>query len=59
VKGIGPALGKVQLACMDRAAPLSAIGHARKELFGAIREALVECKAPPEYLAKFDKINGE
>jgi len=40
MKGIVPALNKVQLACQDRKAPLSDIGSARKELFAAIREAL-------------------
>jgi hypothetical protein len=42
MKGIVPALNKIQLACMDSNAPLSAIGQARKQLFAAIREALVE-----------------
>jgi hypothetical protein len=70
MKNIIPALNKLQRACMDRAAPLSDIGLARKELFAAIRETIVGfvpevdagthpaiAKERAEYLAKFDKLN--
>lgn len=72
MKNITPALNKLQLACMDSKAPLSAIGQARKELFAAIREAIegyavradpgkhpAIAKEQAEYLAKFDKLNGD
>jgi len=72
MKSIVPALNKLQLACQDREASLAAIGQARKELFVAIREAITDfapgevpnitpaiAKFRQEYLAKFDKLNGE
>lgn len=42
MKNIIPALNKIQLACMDKDAPLSDLGRARKELFAAIKEAANE-----------------
>lgn len=42
MKKIVPALNKIQLICQDERAMLSDLGKARKELFAAIREALVE-----------------
>ena len=68
MKNILPALNKLQIACQDKTAPLTDIGKARKELFAAIRQTLVEgmnisCNQPlaagHEFLAKFDKLNGD
>jgi len=72
VKNIIPALNKIQIVCQDRNAPLSDLGKARKELFAAIREAITDfapgevpnitpaiAKFRQEYLAKFDKLNGD
>jgi hypothetical protein len=72
MKNIIPSLNKVQLACMDRSAgSLNRLGQARKELFAAIREAIIGYAAEVEtgtptiakeradYLAKFDKLNGD
>jgi len=70
MKNIIPALNKLQNVCMDKSAPLTAIGYARKELFAAIREAIVNfplsgtnptamLQAQTEYLAKFDKLNAD
>lgn len=74
MRNIIPALNKLQLACQDTSVPMSELGQARKELFAAIREAIVGLpmvdittgagnpalvKAQAEYLAKFDKLNGD
>jgi hypothetical protein len=71
MKNIIPALNRLQLVCQDRAAPLSDIGDARKQLFAAIEEALVEAcnccghfsnkdqMSIGAYLIKFSKLNGE
>jgi hypothetical protein len=71
MKNIVPALNKLQLALMDRSAPLSDIGIARKELFAAIREAIINAmiaadpsdkslnKECSDMLAKFDRLNGD
>ena len=70
MKKIVPALNKIQLVCQDASMPLSELGKARKELFAAIREALMEvanCSghysnmdqiSVDSYLSKFDKLNG-
>jgi hypothetical protein len=42
MKNIIPALNKIQIACQDHNVPLSDIGLARKELFKAIRETIVQ-----------------
>ena len=74
MKNIIPALNKLQLACQDMNAPLTDIGYARRELFEAIREALVQAielqrdpKQPVtqemvsrdiKFLSQFEKLNG-
>jgi hypothetical protein len=67
LKDITPALNKLQLACMDRGAPLSDIGKARRELFTAIRETVLQGMnfhisqdaERTKFLAQLEKINGD
>jgi hypothetical protein len=64
MKGIVPALNKMQGACMSVSpTSLRDLGQARKELFLAIREAMVAFAGEldptkrTEYLSKFDKLS--
>ena len=67
MKDIGPALGRLQIACQDRNAPLSDIGKARKELFAAIKATILQGMnfhlsqdaERTKFLAQLDKLNGE
>ena len=67
MKDIGPALGRLQIACMDHAAPLSDIAKARKELFAAIRATVLQGMnfhmsqdaERAKFLSQLEKLNGD
>lgn len=64
MKNIVPALNKIQLNLTSQPTreSLTQLGMARKELFAAIREAIVDgmnTNDQASFLAKFDKLNAE
>lgn len=55
MKKINPSIDDLQIICMNPSLNLNDLAKARRNLFQAIREALIEAGASKDYILKYDQ----